>query len=720
MSQATLLNSAGPAQRPSRTDSLFRTLHLKSGSEGRSTVPTKELPVALYPSGFLDKLYHRARGHLFWALVFWWTSFFAEVLFKPIFSPAAVWGDPLAFAMAAFLYFVIGGLLTSYAIGLKVWKWLGEDDKLTEFAQGGPGGGALRIGSASLFFLPRSCTDPLALAQPNPDFLEADTAGAALNQARHFLSGKVPTTVETTPPLDEANPPFSTMSTTRIFSTVLARALLTLSSIVYERPDNLVAEAAKALYAAKELRAVGAIDKDEFGKRKREAETLLFESETSIRHFADVCNLDYDGICDTSKIGGAFGSLFFTKPAAKEDPFIVLVFKGTGIGNFPSFVTDMSFSRVPASAIFGGGAGTAHKGFFTKRKFSSLAFSLLFRWETDFSPAVFGTASETMGEPPYGSVCEAIKSVALRIKDKRAKGDKGKKIPLWVTGHSLGSALALLAFARFLKSREDLGENIELRDFYGFGTLRLGDADFVSMFENLTLSPRNRPSTAWRVQNRLDIATKFPFGTSDHPHIRSPASPSSILNYGHVSPSIVLRPFQPRGQTVAYEVRNVDALRGSTNVRVVTDAMGNTDARPHERTRPHGQDSARRMAREMEKENPIRWWMGWFGRFFPCVYDHAPWAYYHALNLVGTEESLSAALSKPASTIASVDAGAVASTSGAQRPPPLKPADEHGVVVVGKDAYPTPPATAELEGEKAKGRDEGGVDAKREGEKGGK
>ena len=89
-------------------------------------------------------------------------------------------------------------------------------------------------------------------------------------------------------------------------------------------------------------------------------------------------------------------------------------------------------------------------------------------------------------------------------------------IPLWVTGHSLGSALASLIFARFMHAPDDLGSDIVLRDCYCYGTPRLGDAAFASAFEksvvsfkdrtrghelnfDLQITPIDRPSILWRV-----------------------------------------------------------------------------------------------------------------------------------------------------------------------------------------------------------------------------
>jgi hypothetical protein len=61
--------------------------------------------------------------------------------------------------------------------------------------------------------------------------------------------------------------------------------------------------------------------------------------------------------------------------------------------------------------------------------------------------------------------------------------------PLWVTGHSLGSALASLIYACYLYMPSNLGEGIQLRDCYTFGSeLRSHSTCFSAITTDLELS----------------------------------------------------------------------------------------------------------------------------------------------------------------------------------------------------------------------------------------
>lgn len=106
---------------------------------------------------------------------------------------------------------------------------------------------------------------------------------------------------------DQATPP-----TTRLFSLPLARSLLLMSAIVYERSDKLVTD---AVYAA---------SKGEWVK----AEDLLQRSEAKIREQAEnVWDCGYEGVSDLASTSGPFASIFYER-SGNGEPWIVLVFKG--------------------------------------------------------------------------------------------------------------------------------------------------------------------------------------------------------------------------------------------------------------------------------------------------------------------------------------------------------------------------------------------------------
>jgi hypothetical protein len=95
---------------------------------------------------------------------------------------------------------------------------------------------------------------------------------------------------------------------------------------------------------------------------------------------------------------------------------------------------------------------------------------------------------------PYEAITETLRFVAstirAKIRDNTNSSDPVPKIQLFVCGHrfvnscrhvlitdswylstsSLGAALASICYSRFLKSEGDLGDDIDLRDAYCYGT----------------------------------------------------------------------------------------------------------------------------------------------------------------------------------------------------------------------------------------------------------
>lgn len=76
---------------------------------------------------------------------------------------------------------------------------------------------------------------------------------------------------------------------TRIFSTVLARALVVLSSIVYEREDRKVETAAFAALKAKKYHMDHPSDTARYQQQRMHARRLLSQSEEPLHHLYVFC-----------------------------------------------------------------------------------------------------------------------------------------------------------------------------------------------------------------------------------------------------------------------------------------------------------------------------------------------------------------------------------------------------------------------------------------------
>lgn len=92
---------------------------------------------------------------------------------------------------------------------------------------------------------------------------------------------------------------------------------------------------------------------------------------------------------------------------------------------------------------------------------------------------------------------------------RKARQEVGKALPLWITGHSLGGAMATLAAAELIQADDP---------FYGlytFGSPRAGDREFARTF-NIEAIKRT-----FRFQNNNDIVTRVPARVMGYSHIGS-------------------------------------------------------------------------------------------------------------------------------------------------------------------------------------------------------
>lgn len=147
---------------------------------------------------------------------------------------------------------------------------------------------------------------------------------------------------------------------------------------------------------------------------------------------------------------------------AGNDELILVAFRGTESGELKDWKTDAKIKKVP-----GKGGGHVHRGF-----------------------------------------KKALEAVSKKMSDTvRRFSDQGQ--PVFVTGHSLGAALAGLAVAA------SKTERIEIAGIYTFGMPRVGNRTFAKRF-GAAYGRR-----AFRVVNNNDIVTRLPPGTVGYRHVGS-------------------------------------------------------------------------------------------------------------------------------------------------------------------------------------------------------
>jgi triacylglycerol lipase len=141
---------------------------------------------------------------------------------------------------------------------------------------------------------------------------------------------------------------------------------------------------------------------------------------------------------------------------ASTDAWIVLAFRGTQVDDFWASVVD---------------------------------------WSVD---ARFFPVPDTHGDLVHAGFLDAINEVWSDVAGHIAGLQRAKARPLWVTGHSLGAALATIAANRCSDAATPLG----LAGLYTFGSPRVGDKNFGN---RITVP-------VWRVRHDADIVTHVPLG----------------------------------------------------------------------------------------------------------------------------------------------------------------------------------------------------------------
>ncbi len=125
-------------------------------------------------------------------------------------------------------------------------------------------------------------------------------------------------------------------------------------------------------------------------------------------------------------------------------------------------------------------------------------------------------------------------------------------VGVWVTGHSLGGALATLFTARLLDLQER-GEHFNVRGMYTFGAPRVGDEAFKNKMEAMATK---HGVALVRFRNDSDLVTSVPFDLMGYDHVGTRA----LLQGGALT---ILDEDPARGRSAAdHAISGIVALAG--------------------------------------------------------------------------------------------------------------------------------------------------------------
>lgn len=147
----------------------------------------------------------------------------------------------------------------------------------------------------------------------------------------------------------------------------------------------------------------------------------------------------------------------------KSENNLILSFRGTEIDSFENLQTDLSFKKERWGYYF----GSVHAGFLA-----------------------------------------AFKSIWPKLLKELERMESGPNMNLWITGHSLGGALAQLASLQImdLKTMGRL-KNIKARALYTFGSPRVGDQEHA---EKVNAFHKIFKVGVYRIRNHLDLVSMLP------------------------------------------------------------------------------------------------------------------------------------------------------------------------------------------------------------------
>jgi len=279
-------------------------------------------------------------------------------------------------------------------------------------------------------------------------------------------------------------------SRVRYFNIDVAKTLLLFSAAMYERDDDKITKAILLRESDPE-----------------EAQKLEEEAEEDIVCIAKRWGLEFDGISDLNTYGGSYCGLWWDN----DSNWIVVAFKGTTPLSGAEWLKDATISKTNGNAFL---FGSVHEGFYD---------------------GLFPDSQNHVSYSPYGNIVQTVVKMANILKNRR----RGV-VNVYVTGHSLGSATAATFYARAVKSPDDFGPDVKIRNAYLYGTPRVGDVDFCAGFYSTINMPFGNKQKLFRIVNSWDAVCHLPLGKGDDPERRDYLHKLSIFNYGHIGDEVLI------------------------------------------------------------------------------------------------------------------------------------------------------------------------------------
>ncbi|CAB4389010.1 unnamed protein product [Rhizophagus irregularis] len=233
---------------------------------------------------------------------------------------------------------------------------------------------------------------------------------------------------------------------------------------------------------------------------------MIGKDEKKIKEQIKEFDLNFTSISElNTDDGGSFCGMFWSD----KENFIIIAFKGTTPTNFAEWLGNLTFQCVDArNYLF----GQVHRGFYNY---------------------LFPLDEESAGKNyPCQKIIESINCKATTLKKMN-----GRKVNLWITGHSLGGALATLFYARLLNINYT-HESWELQGAITFASPAVGDINFSTQLAALINDPRNLAKPLWRIVLNDDIVPKMPYRACNKRMRKYGYHYNVLMNYAQVGDKV--------------------------------------------------------------------------------------------------------------------------------------------------------------------------------------